>query len=146
VAVLRQGMLAGRLGADTFVARIDAAYRAKTHDELATVTQDLPRPRRIWQTLLERVAPAPPSLVPPAMAAGERRVLGRGNSCDYVIADRTVSTRHAELARLDDGWLITDLGSRNGTRVNGWLVTEQHLHAGDTLTLGAASYVFEPAG
>jgi pSer/pThr/pTyr-binding forkhead associated (FHA) protein len=58
--------------------------------------------------------------------------------------DPTVSTRHAELVRVDDGWAIRDLGSRNGTRVNGWLATEEPLHAGDTLTLGMTEFVFEP--
>src|SRR3954452_15119800 len=137
-------MLAGRLGTDTFVERVDAAYRAKTHDELAGITGDLPRPRRIWHAVLERLAPALAPLEPPAMDAGDKRVLGRGNGCDYAIADSTVSWRHAEIVRLDDGWLIRDLGSRNGTRVNGWLTSEQRLQRGDTLTLGATSFEFRP--
>jgi pSer/pThr/pTyr-binding forkhead associated (FHA) protein len=78
------------------------------------------------------------------MRSGERRVIGRDNTCDYAIPDPTVSTRHAELVRGDDGWTIRDLGSRNGTRVNGWLATEERLHAGDTLTLGMTEFVFEP--
>jgi pSer/pThr/pTyr-binding forkhead associated (FHA) protein len=78
------------------------------------------------------------------MREGERRVLGRDLTCDYAIEDPTVSTRHAELVRVDDGWLIRDLGSRNGTRINGWLAREEPLHAGDTLTLGTTTFVFEP--
>jgi pSer/pThr/pTyr-binding forkhead associated (FHA) protein len=78
------------------------------------------------------------------MREGERRVLGRSNTCDYAITDPTVSTRHAELVRVGDGWLIRDLGSRNGTRVNGWLAKEEPLHAGDTLTLGMTNFVFRP--
>jgi pSer/pThr/pTyr-binding forkhead associated (FHA) protein len=78
------------------------------------------------------------------MREGERRVLGRSNTCDYLIPDPTVSSRHAELVRSDDGWTIRDLGSLNGTRVNGWLVTEQRLQPGDTLEIGAAVFDFEP--
>jgi pSer/pThr/pTyr-binding forkhead associated (FHA) protein len=78
------------------------------------------------------------------MREGERRVLGRSNTCDYAIGDPTVSTRHAELVRIDDGWLIRDLGSLNGTRVNGWLANEERLYPGDTLTLGAATFEFRP--
>jgi hypothetical protein len=144
VGVLRKGLLTGRLGTDTFVQRVDAAYRARTHDELERVTEDLPRHRSLFHALLDRLAPSPPCLAPPEMRAGERRVLGRDNACDYALADPTVSSRHAELICLADGWLIRDLGSKNGTRVNGWLAKEQRLRAGDTLTLGRTTVVFQP--
>lgn len=78
------------------------------------------------------------------MKDGERRVLERAASCDYRIEDVTVSSRHAELIRLGDDWLIRDLHSRNGTRVNGWLVDEEMLRAGDTLTLGSTIFLFRP--
>jgi pSer/pThr/pTyr-binding forkhead associated (FHA) protein len=45
--------------------------------------------------------------------------------------------------RLDDGWMIRDLGSLNGTRVNGWLVQEQRLRDGDTLTFGGSVFLFD---
>jgi hypothetical protein len=148
VAVLRNGLVSGRIGTDTFVERVDAAYRAKTHEQLDLVTEDLPRHRRLWRALVERIAaarmPRPASLEPPELAAGERRVLGRSNECVYSIPDPTVSARHAALVRDDDGWLIRDLGSRNGTRVNGWLVKEQPLRAGDTLTFGSTVFLFHP--
>ena len=99
-----------------------------------------------WRVLFERLAPEaePVRLQPPRMQAGERRVLGRSTMCDYAIADPTVSNRHAELVRSDDGWTIRDLGSMNGTRVNGWLAYDEQLHAGDTVTLGATTFVFCP--
>lgn len=101
----------------------------------------------IWHGLIDRLAPElePVRLQPPDMREGERRVLGRSNTCDYAIPDPTVSTRHAELVRVDDGWLIRDLGSRNGTRVNGWLAREEPLRAGDTLTVGRTTFVFQPS-
>jgi pSer/pThr/pTyr-binding forkhead associated (FHA) protein len=147
VAVLRRGLLAGRLGTDTFVERVDAAYRAKTHDELGAITDDLPRHRRVWDAVRERLAlgtQAPRSLRPPRMSEGDRVVLGRDNGCDFRIADTTVSSRHAELVRISDGWLIRDLHSRNGTRVNGWLIDEHELRPGDTITLGSSVFLFRP--
>jgi pSer/pThr/pTyr-binding forkhead associated (FHA) protein len=56
-----------------------------------------------------------------------------------------VSSRHAVLTRSADGWTLHDLGSRNGTRVNGWLVKEQRLADGDELTFGDATFVFRAA-
>lgn len=150
IAVLRDGLLAGRLGGETFVSRVDLAYRAKTHDVLAGLTRDLPGPRRRLRRLLDLLAPrdeaaaAMDALQPPDVPRGERLVLGRENTCDYVIQDKTVSTRHAELERTDKGWLIRDLGSRNGTRVNGWRASEQPLAAGDEVALGARRFFFAP--
>ena len=141
--------MTGRLGTDTFVERVDAAYQAKTHDELEAVTRDLPRHRRVWHALVARMAtaaaPPPLPLEPPPMREGEARVIGRNPSCDYAIPDATVSARHAELIRTREGWRIKDLSSRNGTRVNGWLVGEQALMPGDTIELGAVLFVFRPA-
>ena len=53
---------------------------------------------------------------------GDQFSIGRDASCDLAIADMTVSRRHAQLERTEDGWLLTDLESTNGTRVNGWRV------------------------
>src|SRR4051794_29691311 len=105
------------------------------------------RPRRVWDAVGERLAlgtKAPRSLRPPRMSEGDRRVLGRDNACDFRIADTTVSSRHAELVRISDGWLIRDLHSRNGTRVNGWLIDEHELRPGDTITLGSSVFLFRP--
>ncbi len=50
---------------------------------------------------------------------GESIVVGRSSQCDLTIADRFLSRRHARLFRQDGGWAIEDLGSRNGTLING---------------------------
>lgn len=151
VAELRDGLIDGRLGTETFVSRVDAAYRAKTHDVLAALTRDLPKRRRHLRALLGLLAPVdatgPDSATPfhpPDVPSGYRLTIGRGNDCDYAVGNRTVSHHHAELERTDDGWMIRDLESRNGTRVNGWRVTEQRLRAGDELALGTARLVFAP--
>lgn len=46
-------------------------------------------------------------------------VIGRGTDCDVVIQDLKASRRHCQLSRKEDGFLLEDLGSRNGTYVNG---------------------------
>jgi pSer/pThr/pTyr-binding forkhead associated (FHA) protein len=54
----------------------------------------------------------------------------------------SVSRRHAELVRGADGWLLNDLGSHNGTRLNGWLVREPvPVRAGDRLEFGSATFL-----
>ena len=46
-------------------------------------------------------------------------IMGRAPECDIELADATVSRRHAEVVRDGDAWFIRDLGSSNGTKVNG---------------------------
>jgi len=73
--------------------------------------------------------------------AGRHFSIGRDASCDLMIADMTVSRVHARLERTPDGWLLTDLASTNGTRVNGWRVRGQvPVRAGDRVSFGTAEY------
>ena len=65
-------------------------------------------------------------------------LIGRDPSADVVIADSEVSTRHASFVLVDGGAAVEDLGSTNGTFVNGQRVTgSQQLRAGDRIQLGA---------
>ena len=74
---------------------------------------------------------------------GDQFSIGRDASCDLAIADMTVSRRHAQLERTGDGWLITDLESTNGTRVNGWRVRGKvPVRAGDVVSFGNLETVF----
>jgi pSer/pThr/pTyr-binding forkhead associated (FHA) protein len=67
--------------------------------------------------------------------------IGRDASCDLAIGDMTVSRFHARLERTPFGWLLTDLASTNGTRVNGWLVRDQvPVRPGDLVSFGKAEY------
>ena len=70
-------------------------------------------------------------------------VLGRSRDCDVVLDDPNVSRRHAELRREGDGWVIADLGSTNGVKLNGRQVDEAPLEAGDEITLGLSRLQFE---
>jgi pSer/pThr/pTyr-binding forkhead associated (FHA) protein len=74
---------------------------------------------------------------------GDQFSIGRDASCDLAIPDMTVSRRHAQLERTKDGWLIADLESTNGTRVNGWRVRGKvPVRAGDVVSFGNLETVF----
>jgi FHA domain len=77
-----------------------------------------------------------------ALPETDRRLtLGRSRDCDCVLAEPSVSRRHAELRRHGDRWLLRDLGSRNGTRVNGVrLLDEAEVGPGDRVSFGDAGF------
>jgi Protein of unknown function (DUF3662)/FHA domain len=74
---------------------------------------------------------------------GSRFVIGRSRDCDLTLDDPNVSRRHAELRKAPDGWLVADLASTNGVKVNGRRVGEQHLNPGDEITVGLETLRFE---
>jgi pSer/pThr/pTyr-binding forkhead associated (FHA) protein len=66
-------------------------------------------------------------------------IIGRESSVDVVISSSAVSRRHARLMREREGYILEDLGSSNGTYLNGErLVGRQPLKSGDQIRLGAA--------
>ncbi len=69
------------------------------------------------------------------LAAGAT-VIGRASTCDLVINDTSVSRRHAQVAVTDGTCVVTDLGSRNGTYVNGDQIEKTELRDGDRLIFG----------
>jgi pSer/pThr/pTyr-binding forkhead associated (FHA) protein len=70
--------------------------------------------------------------------------LGKGPHNDVVISDPSVSSAHALIARMDDGYAISDLGSRNGTFVNQERVTQPRLlRGGDLINLGRSRLTFQ---
>ncbi len=79
--------------------------------------------------------------------AGNQFSIGRDASCDLAIADMSVSRRHATLERTPDGWLLTDLESTNGTRVNGWRIYGPvPVHPGDLISFGNIEYQLASGG
>lgn len=58
---------------------------------------------------------------------GQQLLIGRGPECDIAIADRQISRHHARLRRTSEGFVVEDLGSKNGTHVNGVQVDEPKL-------------------
>ena len=72
----------------------------------------------------------------------DRTTLGKGRA-DVVIGDRTVSRLHAAVERVTGGWVIQDLGSRNGTFVNGARLSgPRALHTGDEIRIGGVRLQF----
>lgn len=69
-------------------------------------------------------------------------VLGRGEEADIVVDDTGVSRRHLELKRTPHGVVVTDLGSTNGTFVEGNKITAATLVDGNTVTLGRTRLLF----
>lgn len=79
------------------------------------------------------------------LAPGRAYVIGREESCDVQVVDDRVSRRHARLAsHPDGGWLLTDLGSKNGLLLAGERVEECQLTEPAWLALGGVPAHFEP--
>ncbi len=72
----------------------------------------------------------------------DRLVLGRSRECDIRIGDANASRRHAEVRREDDAYWIVDLGSTNGTELNGRRIERSKLSDGDRITLGSTDVTF----
>lgn len=70
--------------------------------------------------------------------------LGRSRGCEIVLQDPNVSRRHAELRPRGGSWILSDLGSTNGSRVNGRFVAGPTVvKPGDEIELGTAVMRFE---
>jgi pSer/pThr/pTyr-binding forkhead associated (FHA) protein len=86
------------------------------------------------------VAPGGAALrVGQVVEVGDGVVLGRAERAGLVLADATVSSEHARVQRGGQGWLVADLGSTNGTRLNDTPLPqhgETPLASGDVLSLG----------
>lgn len=67
--------------------------------------------------------------------------LGRGLHADVAIDDRWLSRCHCELDTVDGEIFVRDLNSKHGTFVNGCLVAETRLTAGDKLRIGLSEFV-----
>ena len=155
VRVLRDRSVEGRLSTDTFADRVGLAFRARTSAELAELTSDVRPARRARGMLMAAVEwvsglqadleaawtrPRVPSLALPR-SEDVRLMVGRAPNCDCVVPEDCVSRRHAQLWRDGERWFLRDLGSRNGTRVNGMRVIEDvEVRPGDRLSLGGAAY------
>lgn len=103
--------------------------------------------------LPDRGRPGQPYLVLRCGAGRERlfplgdgkMIVGRSSSCDIVIEDAGVSRRHAEIGREAGRFYVADLGSTNGTYVNGRKVSRQLLADGDLVSFGKVAARFKEA-
>lgn len=153
---LRERVAEGRMSHDTFERRVDLVLRARSQTELADLVQDLPPPNRLLRRLTGMVSavsamtarvesawrtPRLPRFSLPPAALG-RIVIGRAPGCNFILTDLTVSRFHAELYHDGGTWMISDLGSMNGTRLNGWRLTgPAQVRPGDEIGFGDITFV-----
>jgi pSer/pThr/pTyr-binding forkhead associated (FHA) protein len=69
--------------------------------------------------------------------------VGRRESCDICMNFPNISGKHCEFNFRDGYWYVRDLGSTNGTKVNGVRVQEKLLHPKDELTIGKRRYTIQ---
>jgi pSer/pThr/pTyr-binding forkhead associated (FHA) protein len=123
---------------------------ARLSDTLMGMPQPLPGPS-VTPTQ-PQAAPLASLLVRSGAMKGRRLAIkvpvvniGRADFNDIVISDPSVSTSHAKLQRRDDIWLLSDLGSTNGTFVEGERLSgEVPLGPGTTVKFGEVAVLFEP--
>jgi len=70
----------------------------------------------------------------------ERLLLGRRETCDIILRFGNVSSNHCELTLESGYWFVKDLGSRNGTRLNGYRITKKRMDPGDTLSIAKRDF------
>lgn len=80
------------------------------------------------------------------VASGRSQTIGRDPGNDIVVDDLMVSRHHAELVASDGSFEIVDLGSQNGTYVNGTKVSRVPILPGDMVSVGGTSLLFGPDG
>jgi FHA domain/Domain of unknown function (DUF1707) len=155
--VLRAAVAEGRLSDDSFQWRVDEALRARSRDELGALLDDLPLASpvaarteqaadalaRVLTRLRTTFTSSRVDRVDLPRDATRAHTLGRHPDADFVLGHPTVSRWHAQLDYHPlDGWLLSDLGSTNGTRLNGWRVDSPHVvRAGDRVTFGLVTVV-----
>lgn len=154
---LRHAYAEERLSVETLARRLDLVYAARTRMELDRLVADVVPPSALRRALLTVVmcasrwssdvaaawrAPRTPRLILPRR---EQLVIGRSPSSDFVVADQTVSHRHAVLSHTSGTWTLTDAGSTNGTFVNGWRVADGIVvRPGDEVLFGTSRFILAP--
>lgn len=73
---------------------------------------------------------------------GKRVVMGRSDKADIRVLDIKSSREHAEITRVKDDWILTDLGSQNGIMVNDQKISQIKLKEGDRIVIGQTVYKF----
>jgi hypothetical protein len=151
IRALRERSVEGQLSFDTFIRRIDRAFRAQSRGELAALLDDLPPQGGVARRLTDAAfalsaftvrlqaawqEPRLPRLTLPTVNDG-KFTIGRAEASNLVLSSLTVSRHHAELCRQDDEWFLVDLGSTNGTYLNGWRINGTvAVRPGDEVTFG----------
>ena len=74
---------------------------------------------------------------------GKRLIIGRSNTAEVQILDEKASREHAEIARVQSNFIITDLSSQNGVVVNDLKIKQHRLEPGDMVVIGSTVFKFE---
>jgi len=108
-------------------------YKAREPVERAETEEPVPVEREVVALTIDgRVHPVTSRVV----------VIGRSRECDVQLADTNVSRRHAELRQDGATYWLVDLGSTNGTELNGRRVEREKLTDGDAITIGSTELIF----
>ncbi len=130
---LREGAALGKLSHDTFLRRMELALVARRSEDLAVLTADL-------QTREAAESPWTRRLFGWVGRVSALRI-GRDPVNGLRLSHETVSRMHAELSLRDGVWVLKDLGSTNGTSVNGHRVTGSAVvRDGDQVSFGNMSF------
>lgn len=74
-------------------------------------------------------------------------IIGRSSRCDLAVADRCLSRQHVRIFKSDDEWLVEDMGSRNGTRLNGTMISKPTpINPGDVIDASMSRITFGGGG
>ncbi|PPS83264.1 DUF1707 and FHA domain-containing protein [Streptomyces sp. MH60] len=154
--VLRDGVAMGRLSHDTFIRRMELALVARRLEELAALTADLPTESRLSRLVFGTVeavsgfgvrlgrawrAERLPKLLLPHPGAGHPLGIGRDPASGLRLSHETVSRVHAELSLQGGMWVLRDLGSTNGTTVNGRrVIGAAVVREGDQIGFGGMAF------
>ncbi|GAA2156779.1 DUF1707 and FHA domain-containing protein [Kitasatospora kazusensis] len=155
LGLLRENLGSGRLSQDTFIGRMELVLTARSRAELDAALFDLPADQRVSRLVLRTVGRLSaftarlrntwhteqlPGLILPATGMRPIRI-GRIQGCDLRLGDSSVSRTHAELRYDTDGWTLHDLGSTNGTHVNGQrVIGAVRVHPGDQVAFGILNF------
>jgi FHA domain-containing protein/uncharacterized protein DUF1707 len=159
LAALSDRVAEGRMSNETFERRVSLVLQAQSQVELADLVHDLPQRHPVADRVTGLISalsamtarmesawrtPRLPRFRLPA-AETSRIVIGRAPGCNFILTDLTVSRFHAELYVQGTGWMLSDLGSMNGTRVNGWRLTGPvPVRAGDEVGFGNLRFIVAP--
>ncbi|MGW4031170.1 DUF1707 and FHA domain-containing protein [Streptomyces sp. NPDC004838] len=155
VSVLTEGAAQGRLSHDTFLRRMELALAARTPEELKALTADLRTDGGVSQRLFRTVGGVsaflvrlrrawaaeklPPLLLPEPGPVPLR--IGRDPVNGLRLTHESVSRLHAELSLHNSVWILRDLGSTNGTTVNGRRLTGSvPVRDGDMVAFGRIGF------
>jgi hypothetical protein len=127
----------------------------RRHRSMAAIQTSHPETPRLQPhdaptSVVNQGAAVPIATLQPVLSTGSPHAvnasmvtIGRASDCDIRLSDETVSAHHATLVRKRDGTFeLSDMGSRNGVRVNGERVERKRISNGDKIELGGAQFRF----